>query len=412
MDMVVREGLEVDLLPTEELRRVYLFALDYYFRSGQTKAPSVAVLQTEYGDALEDNEINMEEEPDESVEWALDDLKGTYLYNAVGNFNKRFVSSMAKTDSSERATVIDAYCGELVGMAMRVQRRDQFVHVHDGSMRTLAAYDERKASQSAIRGMTFGLPMIDAYTHGIHDSELAVLAAGPKVGKSYFLCMAALHQWREGKSVAFFSLENPIQTMLDRIACLATGVPSRKWQHGQCSPEEEDRVVTWVEEVQRSSNPLWICQPDLGRRSFEAMVHDAQVRDSNVVLVDQLTYVELADPRKPKHERIGDALHRLHDMLGSGRSRMPCLLAHQINREGVKAAAKLGYLQMEHLADSAEVERTADWVFGLYRSQEERVTERAKFQTLAARRDDPKHFQMIWNIDASFVAVQQEIQLG
>jgi hypothetical protein len=411
LDVIVREGLDADLLPTAELRKVYTFSLDYYFESGQTKAPSQAVLQTEYGNVLEDNEIDLTEEPEESIEWALDDLRGTFLYNEVASLNKSLAASMAKADSSERVAVVDEFASEFISMSMRSQRRDQFIEFSDGARQVVTGYEARKTTRESVRGMSFGLDMIDQYTHGIHPGELAVVASGPKVGKSYFMCLVALHLYRAGRSVALFSLENPIQTMLDRMACLATAVPSRNWQHGKCTPDEEERVLTWLIEAQQQDNPLWVCQPDLGRRNFESMVHDAIARGAEHLLIDQLTFVELPDPRKPKHERIGDALHMLHTMLSSGRNPLDCLLAHQINREGVKAAAKVGHLEMHHLADGAEVERTSDWVFGLYRSQEEMLTDRAKFQTLAARRDAPRHFQMIWNIDASFVNVTQPIEL-
>lgn len=412
LSVIVREGLSEDLLPTEALRKVYLFSLDYYFDSGQSKAPSEAVLRTEYGDILDDNEIDLSEEPDESIEWALDALRGTHVYNAVADANKKLAADMAKADSAERLEVLDYYTDEFIKLGMAVQRRDQFTHFAESAPHILSGYDARKLTRDGVRGMSFGLDMLDAYTHGIHPGELAVLASGPKVGKSYFMCWVALHLFRQDKPVALFSLENPVQIMLDRMACLAAMVPSRAWQHGTCSSDEEERVRHFLKEIEAKDNPLWVCQPDLGRRSFESMLHDAVGRGADNLLIDQMSFVELEETsRKPKTERIGDALHRLHAMLSTGRHPMPCLLANQISRDGVKAAAKVGYLEMHHLADSAELERTADWVFGLYRSQEERVTDRAKFQTLAARREDPKHFQMVWNIDQSFVSVQQTIEL-
>jgi hypothetical protein len=83
-------------------------------------------------------------------------------------------------------------------------------------------------------------------------------------------------------------------------------------------------------------------------------------------------------------------------------------LAHQINREGVKAADKVGHLEMYHLADSSEVERTADWVFGLYASRADKASKRAKFQVLAARRASNKQWNMRWDVDLGDFGARDE----
>ena len=62
---------------------------------------------------------------------------------------------------------------------------------------------------------------------------------------------------------------------------------------------------------------------------------------------------------------------------------------------------------MWHLAESAEIERTADWVFGIYQSEDERQVGRAKFQTLASRRQDLSHFLLAWELGEGNIAVQQ-----
>jgi hypothetical protein len=84
------------------------------------------------------------------------------------------------------------------------------------------------------------------------------------------------------------------------------------------------------------------------------------------------------------------------------------LLAHQINREGIKAAEKDGELHMTHLAESAEVERTADWVFGLYQTESHRLAQTASLKILAARRVEPKEWTITWRPASGFVTVLGE----
>jgi hypothetical protein len=130
---------------------------------------------------------------------------------------------------------------------------------------------------------------------------------------------------------------------------------------------------------------------------------------SDSLLIDQLSFLEVEDERAPRYLQIRELTHKLKSMISVSRDRMPCLLAHQINRDGVRSASKVGYLEMEHLAEGSEVERTADWVFGIHRSKAESGIGTAKFLTLASRREDVRHFNMSWNIADSQLAVESEI---
>lgn len=420
LETLAREGLDIECIPDEELRKVYTFAVDYFHQSGRTKAPSLAAVRAEYGDLLDDREIDVNEDPEDSIEWAIDDLKGTYVFKQTQSFNKRFAAAMSEAEMQDRVEVSAEYATELVSLSMRMESHESKVDAREGMGERLLAYEARAADRDSVYGLRLGINgtpglggvpalSIDAYTRGIHPGELAVVAAGPKVGKSYLMCKVALTEWQAGRAAVLYTLENSVEMTLDRIACLATRVDSRKWAHGECDEHEIEQVRTWIAEAEGSDVPLHIIQPAPGQRTVEAMVRQAQLLDADSLLVDQLTFIEPQDERAPRHLQIREITHTLKAMISTGRGRMPCLLAHQINREGVKAADKSGMLEMHHLAEGSEVERTADWVFGLYRSQAERALNQTKFQTLAARREDTRNFQLGWNINAGFIGVRHEI---
>jgi replicative DNA helicase len=211
--------------------------------------------------------------------------------------------------------------------------------------------------------------------------------------------------------VVLYTLENSVEMTLDRIACLATGTNSRDWQRGAVNPDQVEAIKKVIEEMSESDHPLYVIQPPVNKRMVEHFVREAQLLGADSLLIDQLTFITPPDSSIPRTLQIRDITHELKTMISTGRDRMPCLMAHQINREGVKAAAKTGYLEMHHLAESSEVERTADWVFSLYRSKDEVATNMAKFQTLAARREDPRHFQMNWNVGVGLIGVRNQIEL-
>ena len=167
-----------------------------------------------------------------------------------------------------------------------------------------------------------------------------------------------------------------------------------------------------MDELAKSDTPLWVLQPEEGKRTPEALVQGAMLRGTDDLLIDQLSWVEHPDPgRMARHEVVRDILRSLRVMISTGRHRLPLLMAHQINREGAKAADKDGYLSMWQLAESSEVERAADWVFGLYQSVDERAAMMAKFQTLASRNEDNRHFSLLWRISQGVVNVRGPLEL-
>jgi KaiC/GvpD/RAD55 family RecA-like ATPase len=399
-----REGLNPEVIPTEDLREVVGFALDYFFQSGLTKAPSQAVFTTEFGDLLDDHEIELED-PEDSLEWALDDLKGSYVYKQTSAFVKNLARDIADAPTADRVEMLGTYSSNLTELVVSLESRRHALDAAEGLL-------EKKIEVVTVGdGMMFGIKEIDEYTRGIHPGELAVLAAPPKMGKSYITARIALKEWQAGRSCALYTLENSIDMTLDRLACLASGVSLRAWSHKLCSDEDKEVVHDAIDTLSEHKDMLILLQPPPERRTVEQMVREAQVRGADSIIIDQLSEITLPGGKQNLTYQISDVLYRLKTSI-QGRTPMSCLLVHQVNREGMKNARKLGYLHLEDLADSASVERRADWVFGIYRSYDEQHASQAKFQTLASRREDPKHYQLVWNIDRGVLAVRQEISLG
>lgn len=413
LEYLASEGLDAELLPTESLRPVYHFALHYFFEGGRDQAPSEEAIRVEFGDLLDDEEVTLGD-PVDKISWAVEDLRGSWLYQYIGTFNKQFADAMSKSTAAERPKLVAEFSQRLAMIVVLLERKDASVDLREGMDERLLDFEHREADRGNIFGVQFGISDIDAYTGGLHPGELAIFAGGPKSGKSLWLAMMALREWEAGKRVVLFTLENSVEMTLDRIACLALGISLKEWSRGETDAVSQQRVRDWTRDVVKTADKaLWVLQPEIGHRSIEALVQSAQLHGAQSLFIDQLTFVEFpSDSRRPKTERIGDALHTLKALISTSAERIPCVLAHQVSREGMKMAERVGYLEMWHMADSAEVERSADWVFGLYRSQAERLVGMAKFQTLAARRVDPVSYQLSWMVDTGAVQVRNTFVPG
>lgn len=415
LEALVAEGLPLDCIPTEEIRPVVSWAIDRFFESGRVHAPSRAALVEVWGQVLEDASVKLPNENEEfdTIEWAIDHLKSQFIHFTFQQWQRDAGMSMASASPPERLEIVSTQLGGLFDTVQGLQPRHQTAEFADAYGQAIADYQGRVNTSLVTRGMTFGMPLVDQHTYGIHPGELAVLAAGPKTGKSYFLASVALKNAQQQRRVAFFTLENSVEMTVGRIICLALGIDSRKWQRGQCSDEEVERMLQFqYDELPKLKQNLFIISPDEGMRTPENIYRQAQVLGVDDLIVDQLTFVKHPNPKsKPRYEIVGDLMRSFKIQISTGRDQMPCLLAHQINREGIKAAEKTGHLEMYMLAEGSDVERTSDWVFGLYQSHLQREVGQATMQVLAARRENLTAWDLDWRASSGIINAMREVQV-
>jgi replicative DNA helicase len=229
---------------------------------------------------------------------------------------------------------------------------------------------------------------------------------------SWILDFIAQKEWCRDRVVSLFTLENSIEMTQMRLGCLALGISVEELMTGTLDDDDQEKLRQWVFDVLAKSDvPLHIFNPPPSMRTPQAIVQQANAVGTESLIIDQLTFMEAVKgrSRERQDEEIGRMMHDLKSLISTGRHQMPCVLAHQINRDGTKRAASTGKLDMGDLANSSETERTSDWVFGLNATPDQVVTNRMELQTLACRRVKPKHYELFWYIDVGRILVKREI---
>lgn len=416
IEILVEEGLDHEHIPTESLHKLVDWAINIFMQTSRTQAPSREAMLLEWGLYIADNGIEL---PDEDVEvdpilWAIQMLKANYISTMANNFQLELGGKMGKADPQDRLRILTEHADMLSSLSLSLVPRRVAVESREGLPESLARYRER-AENPGSQGMLLGLPPIDEHLGGIRPGELAVLAAGPKTGKSIaclFVAMAELERTEPQRITTIFTLEMTVEETYDRMACVRLGLDHSKYLLGSLAQEDVDRLVEESERFRtRTEGRLHVIQPDVGERTPEAMLRMARMRDTDSLIIDQLTFMEHpSEGKKKRDEVIREKMHDLKNGLTVGRTSMSCLLAHQINREGVKLASKHGWLSMEYMADGSEVERTVDLAFGLYQSSTERSAQMMKFQMLAARRLAPKNWYLSWRLGQGRIKVLRELE--
>lgn len=415
LEQIFQIGLNLKAIPTPPMRDVVQWALDYFDRSGQSKAPSREALMETWKEVIEDAEVmiaDVDVQQDE-ITWAIDALHAHYALYEFQVWQKEAASALHESSTTDRLNVLELEVHKLNELVLSLRDKTQEVEGVDGFQRSLADYHRRAETAQTHRGMAFGIEEIDEYTYGIHEGELAVLAAGPKTGKSVTLGYILLQEWKRGRRATYYTLENSVKMSYDRLVCIHLGVDHDRYRRGDCMPEEVDRVQTFVSERgEELRDFIRIVQPQRGNRTVQWITRHARSVGTESLLIDQLTFMEASHRSLRGPDKITDIMHDLKDAIG-GRSPMPCLLAHQINREGMREAKKNGLLEMWMLAEGSEVERTSDWVFSLYASEDERRAQMIKWQTLATRRGSSNQsWRIAWRPWLNQVAVLDQIGLA
>lgn len=414
LEQIFQIGLNLKAVPTPPMRDVVQWALDYFDRSGQRNAPSREALTETWKDVIEDAEVTIAEvdiQQDE-VTWAIDALHAHYALYEFQVWQKEAASALHESSTTERLNVLELEVHKLNELVLSLRDKTQEVEGTDGFHRSFAEYQQRAESSQTHRGMAFGIEEIDEYTYGIHEGELGVLAAGPKTGKSVTMGFVLLQEWLKRRRSTYYTLENSVRMTYDRLVCIHLGVDHDRYRQGECTEDEVSRVRTFLgnEDLMKDLKDfIRVVQPQRGNRTVQWITRHARSVGTETLLVDQLTFMEASHRSLRGPDKITDIMHDLKDSIG-GRSPMSCLLAHQINREGMKEAKKNGLLEMWMLAEGSEVERTADWVFSLYASEDERRAQMIKWQTLATRRGSRNaSWRVAWRPWINQVAVLDEI---
>jgi replicative DNA helicase len=412
LDYLAREGLLTELgrevIPTEFVQRLVKWALDEFFTSGRTVAPSLDAVRETWGDLLEQHEVTLdaETEPD-SVQWALADLRANHARLEGEAIIQDFAKDLTTADGPDRVKTFLHYADKMFLTAQAlISRRHEMTGaqgVQDAELRL----EERIRTGHVTRGLLMGIPEIDAHTHGTHPGEITTVGGSPGAGKSWLAGFIALRNFEAGKRVLLVTLENDVPMTYDRLCCMACGIPYDRWQRGEVSDaqpldggtSQRQAVRELLERMQGSEvQPIFV-QLDLDQRTASGIIRKAILEGADGVIIDQLNFVRSESTRRDarRFEQVSEIMPRLKQLANEGATQIPVILLSQMKREGIAAARKNGKFHMDDFADSTSVEQTSDGAWAIYRDADMLRNFRARLQHLKARRTVLRDFELIWH---------------
>ena len=168
-------------------------------------------------------------------------VKETFIRRSLIKFGAK-LDEAAREEKQEIIDILDSLEQDLLSLSTDNAEED-FYDTETLLTLQMEKADEYAKNPDGLRGISSGIKTLDDILGGFHNSDFIILAARPSVGKSAlamnFGRMAAV---KEGKSVAFFSLEMPALQVMERMLAQQTEIDLWNLRMGKLTDAEYKRV--------------------------------------------------------------------------------------------------------------------------------------------------------------------------
>lgn len=249
-------------------------------------------------------------------------------------------------------------------------------------------------------GIPTGLRDLDRMLHGLHPSDLVIVAGRPGMGKTSLGMCVAIAAAKDGKRVAIASLEMSTRQLGNRLLSLESGVNLFHITSGRLTTTEHSRVCTSAA-TRLSCLPIHhIDANPMTVDRLRALTRQLKVKNGlDLVIVDYLQLMESVSKRKGGRQEDIAEMSRGLKLLAKELN--VCVLAlSQLSRKPEERPDKRPNLA--DLRESGAIEQDADIVLMLYRDEvyDEESTDRGVVEILVRKhRNGP-----IGDIRAAYLA--------
>jgi replicative DNA helicase len=260
-------------------------------------------------------------------------------------------------------------------MLFNVAHEEQVEDFHvlkDILSREVDRLEELATGNAEVTGTPSGFAEFDAITGGFQPGNLIIVAARPGMGKSGFVANIAEHvSIKQGRPVAFFSLEMSDAELAQRLTAKRSRIPSDKLRKGKVGERDWAKVLRVCNEIE--SAPLWIDESsDLGLLDLRAKARrlHAQERSAGngglaLIIIDYIQLMRAEDPRVNRVEQVGQMSRGLKIL--ARELKVPVIALSQLSRAPEQRTGRDKRPILSDLRESGNLEQDADLVAFIYR---------------------------------------------
>ena len=248
-----------------------------------------------------------------------------------------------------------------------IQRRNtgDFVPIRQIVMDAMDTIEKASHNKGNVTGVATGFLDLDYKTAGMQPSDLILVAARPSMGKTAFVLNIAQYvAFKQGKTVAIFSLEMSKEQLVNRLFAMESRVDSQHLRTGNLSDVEWEKLIESAGVIGKS-NLIIDDTPGISISELRSKCRKYKLEHNlEMIIID---YIQLmsgsgrsTDSRQQEISEISRSLKALAREL-----HVPVIALSQLNRTVEQRPDHRPMLS--DLRESGAIEQDADVVMFIYR---------------------------------------------
>ncbi len=215
---------------------------------------------------------------------------------------------------------------------------------------------ERISKRTEVPEFPFGITQLDELTHGIARERVSIIAARPSEGKTSFGLQTAYRNAAAGKMVAYISLEDDREQLVEKLFCNVFSLDNTQLKRG-LSPTIE---AAKPNAEQMFSNLRLIALDGFGY-NFSELRNVVMMVNPKPELIF-LDYIQMIDgvQKESRWETISEFIRQVKKFALD--EKIAIVILSQINRGGVDVERP----SLHHLKQAGTLEEVADLVLILH----------------------------------------------
>ena len=239
-----------------------------------------------------------------------------------------------------------------------------FVPIKQVVLNALDKIEKASKNKGTVTGIPTGFIDLDYKTSGFQPSDLILIAARPSMGKTAFVLNVAPHMaFKEGKTVAIFSLEMSKEQLVNRLFSLESKVDSQALRTGNLTDEDWAKLIEGAAVVGKS-NLIIDDTPGISIAELRSKCRKFKLEhDLGIIIIDYLQLMSGGKHSESRQQEISEISRSLKAV--ARELNVPVVALSQLSRAVEQRPDHRPMLS--DLRESGAIEQDADVVMFLYR---------------------------------------------
>ena len=239
-----------------------------------------------------------------------------------------------------------------------------FVPIKQVVLNALDKIEKASKNKGTVTGIPTGFIDLDYKTSGFQPSDLILIAARPSMGKTAFVLNVAQNMaFKEGKTVAIFSLEMSKEQLVNRLFSLESKVDSQALRTGNLTDEDWAKLIEGAAVVGKS-NMIIDDTPGISIAELRSKCRKFKLEHNlGIIIIDYLQLMSGGKRSESRQQEISEISRSLKAV--ARELNVPVVALSQLSRAVEQRPDHRPMLS--DLRESGAIEQDADVVMFLYR---------------------------------------------